>query len=292
MYETNQQPLPEGEASQVFAESLAEIQQVARLAPAPPLSSDSVVRWAETRHRPMFESICRRLLLPGSEVVGLEHLRELVRLANEGQSCLLCLNHCSNLDTPTLATLLTDVGEAELFDRLIWIAGRKLEEDGGLASLLIRGFNRVLLTPHSWFEAERTEAEVKEARRINMAAERAMLKLRRQGWVFALFPSGTRRRPGDESTRQAIAETDSYLRAFDHLLLCHISGCTLPVSRNQGFTHETPQLDRMIYTFGSVQRTLEWREAMAERYPELDQRAASAKGIEAEIDALAPELLK
>jgi len=127
-------------------------------------------------------------------------------------------------------------------------------------------------------------------------AHRCLLQIdqsmRRKGWVFALFPSGTRMRPGDESSKEAIAETDSYLRAFDNVVLCHISGCTLPVSKDQDFVHEVPQLDRMVYTFGPVQRTDQWRNEMAERFPDLDHRAASAKGIEEAIEALAPNPLQ
>lgn len=288
MYESNQQPLPKGEAFIVFAKQLAELQKEAGgVEPVPP-TPESVVRWGDKQHRPVFTGMCRRLLLPGSKIVGLDNLRELVQRTREGKSCLLCLNHRSNFDVPTLDALLTDHGEAALFDQLIWIAGRKLEEDPGLTNLLVQCFNRVLVTPHTWFGANRTEEQMHEGKLINIAAERAVLQLRNEGWVFALFPSGTRMRPGVESSKHAIAETDSYLRVFDYLLLGHISGCTLPVSQDQNFILETPRLDRMLYTFGKVQRTEQWREQMAERYPELDHRAASAKGIEVEIEALAP----
>ena len=287
MYESNQQPLPTGKASEVFAKQLAVLQrQSGNDDQREELQPETVVRWADKQHRPLFAGICRRLLLPGSQIVGRDQLRKLVQLASEGQSCLLCLNHRSNLDVPTLDAMLADLDESALFDRLIWVAGRKLEEDQSLTTQLIKGFNRVLVTPHSWFNAERSEEQTREAKRINMAAERSMLKLRHEGWVFALFPSGTRQRPDDESSKHAIAETDSYLRAFDHMLLCHISGCTLPVSQDHAFIHERPQLDRMVYTFGSVQPTSEWREKMAAKYPKLDHRTASAIGIEEAIEAL------
>lgn len=286
MYESNQTPLPDGAASKVFAKQLAELQQDAGEVNPAPLTADSVVRWGDKRHRPIFTGMCRRLLLPGSEIRGLDQLRQLVQLADQGESCLLCLNHRSNLDVPTLDALLTDHGAGSLSDQLIWIAGRKLEEESGLTNLLVRCFNRVLVTPHTWFDANRSEEEIHQGKLINVAAERSVLKLRTEGWVFALFPSGTRMRPGDESTKHAIAETDSYLKAFDHLLLCHISGCTLPVSQDHDFVHETPRLDQMVYSFGTVQRTDDWRSRIAEKYPGLDQRAASAQGIEDEIDAL------
>lgn len=292
MYESNQEPLPEGDASVVFADQLAELKRQANdIDDASTLASEnvtpeSVVRWGN-QNRQVIAGLCRRLLLPGSKIAGLANLRALVRYAQDDKACLLCLNHRSNLDVPTLDALLTDHGEARLFDSLIWIAGRTLDEDTDVTRMLVQCFNRVVVTPHRWFHSGRTEAEVHEAKTINLAAERALARLRHQGWVCALFPAGTRARPDDASTKQAIAETDSYLRMFDYLLLCHIDGCTLPVSRSQDFAHEVPKLDRVVFTFGSVRPTDQWRAEMAAKYPELDQREASARGISEEIESLA-----
>jgi 1-acyl-sn-glycerol-3-phosphate acyltransferase len=201
----------------------------------------------------------------------------------------LCLNHRSNLDVPTLYTLLEDHDDPELFHRIIWIAGRKLEEDEGMTGVLIQCVNRVIVTPHSWFAMQHTDGQMQQARIVNIAAERAIVRLRREGWVFALFPTGTRMRPGNASTQQAIGETYSYLRVFENLVLCHIDGCTLPVSRDRDFLHETPRLDRVIYTFGKVRRTEDWLTEALRRYSDLDQRSATARAMIADIEALAPE---
>jgi hypothetical protein len=285
MYEENTEPLAEGDASVVFAQQLAAMkwhndQPPRRVTPR------SVVRWADKTNQPAFAAICRRLLLPGSGLRGIEHLETLVNLARDGNACLLCLNHRGNLDVPTLFTLMTDQSDPGLFDRLIWIAGRKLEEDVGMTSRLVQCFNRVIVTPHSWFDAEHSEEEVHRARRINIAAERAVARLRTRGWVFALFPTGTRLRLDVDSTRQAIGETYSYLRLYQYIVLCHIDGCTLPVSKDQDMTHETPSLDRVQYTFGQVQRTEQWLAQAAERFPQLDRRAASARAMTEGIEAL------
>ncbi len=294
MYEENCHPLPDGDASVVFAQQLTAIKRHASdqtavdVSPESVVTPESVVRWEDTSHRPHIAAICRRLLLPGSGLVGTENLSALVRLAERGKACLLCLNHRSNLDVPTLETLLEDHGGSSLFQQIIWIAGRKLEEDVGMTSVLVRSVNRVIVTPQSWFATAHTDDEIHEARRINIATERAVARLRHEGWVFALFPTGTRIRPDDESTRQAIEQTDSYLRMFDYLVLCNIDGCTLPVSKDHDLTHETPKLDRMLYTFGAVHRTESWRADAAARFPELDRRLATARAIREDIEALAP----
>jgi glycerol-3-phosphate O-acyltransferase len=287
MYEENLQPLPEGDAASIFREELREIQQRCGQAPSPPLTPESVLQWGDRSLQPPFAAVCRRLLLPGSRVEGFENLAELMQLSQAGKSCLICLNHRSNLDVPTLYTLLSDQAAIEVFHRTIWVSGRKLAEDAGLTSLMLQAFNRVILTPHSWFAAHEDDAEQAEAHRINMAAKRTMLKLRRQGWVFALFPSGTRERPDDPASRQAIEETDSYLKFFDYFVLGHIAGCTLPVSRDDNLTHETPCLDRVVFTFSTVMPTDQWRADAQRQHPHLSQRAASALQIMSEITALA-----
>ena len=288
MYEENCNPLPHEDASVVFAKQLAEMKRHASTAHAANIAPESIVRWADQQNVAHFSAICRRLLLPGSGIEGSTNLHQLVKLASGGSPCVLCLNHRSNLDVPTLLTLLEDRADSDLFRRIVWLAGRKLEEDSGLASLLIQCFNRVIVTPPSWFASQRTDDELHKARMINFAADRAVAKLRHEGWIIGLFPSATRIRPGVESTQHAIEQTDSYLRMFRYLLLCNIDGCTLPVSSEHDFLHETPRLDRMIYTFGPVLSIKKWRGEAASRFPNLSQRMASAHAIREDIEALAP----
>ena len=278
MYEQNREPLPMGDATVVFADHLAKIAKHASQEPAE-LTNKTVLRWADTSIQPHFAAIARRLLLPGSGLFGVESLKQLVDLAGQGKACLLCLNHCSNLDVPTLLALLEDHRCESLFKRMIWIAGRKLEEEAGMTRVLVQCFNRVIVTPHSWFNDSHSEERIHEARCINIAAEREIAQLRRKGWVFALFPAGTRTRLDDKSTEEAIAETDSYLKMFDYLVLGRIDGCTMPVTMGHDLTHETPKLDRVSYVFGPVQRTSQFRASAATRFEGLDQKSATAKAI-------------
>ena len=278
MYEQNREPLPEGDASIVFAKQIGEIKKTAP-PDTPELTHETVLRWANRDIQPIFAAIARRLLLPGSGILGIENLRELIKLAGDGNACLICLNHRSNLDVPTFLALLNDRLQGDLFDRIIWIAGRKLEEDVGMTSVLVQSFNRVIVTPHGWFRGAHSERRVREARCINIAAKRSISRMRHKGWVFALFPAGTRTRPNDRSTEEAIAETDSYLKLFDYLVLGRIDGCTMPVAMDQDLTHETPMLDRVTIVLGPVERTSQFRLDAAARYKELNHRAATAEAI-------------
>ena len=275
MYEENLETLGPGDAATVFADVLADIS----VGPVEAVTPDSVVRWALPEIRPPVARVCRRLLLPGSGVVGLDHLQTLIQKVRDGSSCLICFNHHGNLDVPTLYVLMKDQARLDWFDRIIWISGRKLEEDLGLTPILVRGFNRVIVTPKSWIDQGRSVSELQQARQINIAAHRAIHDLRHQGWIFGLFPCGTRIRPDRPSTAIAVEETDSYLKNFDHMLLANIEGCTLPVARDHDFTHETPALARVVYTFGPVVKTDEWRAAAANRFTELPAREASVKAM-------------
>jgi glycerol-3-phosphate O-acyltransferase len=285
MYEENLTPLPKGDFRQVFADVLAKIQLRCQR-PHAGITHENIVQWASREVQPHLARICRRLLLPGSGINGAASLVDLRNLAMRGHSCILCLNHRSNLDVPTLYALLEDQNLGDVFHRIIWIAGRKLEEDQGATRMLVQGVNRVIVTPKSWMAQEHSADEWHEANQINIAAHRAIHELKHQKWIFALFPTATRIRPHDESTTQAIEETDSYLRTFEFMLLGHIDGCTLPVSRDSDLTHETPVLDRVRYTFGRILRTEEWRENVAKRYPQLDPRGAAAQGIVEDIALL------
>lgn len=288
MYEENLKPLSHDDFAKIFADLLVAIERNVQATPPDRIAPGNVVRWANTRVQSSLAAMCRRLLLPGSELLGVENLIELTNLALQGRSCILCLNHRSNLDVPTLCTLLEDQTDLDLFRHIIWIAGRKLEEDVGLTGLLVQGFNRVIVTPRSWLQGDHADEEVHEAHLINLAAHRAIHELRGQGWVFALFPGATRLRPGDESTAHAIEETDSYLKHFEFMVLGRIDGCTLPVSRDRDLTHEIPTLDLMRYSFGRVQRTDAWRADAASRFAQFDQRTASARAIVEDIAATGP----
>ena len=287
MYEENLKPLPPGDCSVVFADILAKMLRDAAEGTTS-VSPATVLQFGNRTNLERFRAISRRLLLPGSQIQGGEHLAELGRRAAAGESCLLCLIHRSNLDVPTLYALLTDHGHEADFQRIIWITGRKLTEDGAASRVMVECFNRVVMTPRSWLTDGHTETELRNARLLNIAALRAMRNLRHQGWIFGLFPSGTRIRPSDASTAHAIDETDTYLKSFQNMVLGHIQGCTLPVSHDWQLMQETPQLDKMVYQLSPVLDTARWREQAARRYPELSQRAASARAIMEDISALGP----
>ncbi len=283
MYEDNCQPFPEAEAFSVFAEQIAEICRLASPDCSPRFSFADAFQKGSRVGRIKFAALCRGLLLPGSGVAGLERLSQLVKLAEKRHSCLLCMNHQSNFDVPTLYALLEDHGAAEIFERILWVSGRKLDEDVGPTRLLANCFPRVVLTPKSWFLSPHDELERSEALRMNMRAYRAIHQLRRRGWLLALFPAGTRTRLGQETMPRAIEEIDSYLKYSDFVVMGRIDGCTLPAVRDHDLAREIPRRDRVRYSFGPIMNAAEWRASAAQRFPELSQRQASARAVMEDI---------
>jgi len=93
MYELNDTPLPEGDALVVFGDLLAEIERLVANDHSSAGRAGDAFQPAMRGAQGYFAAICRRLLLPGSVVVGFENLAELTRLADTGCACLVCLNH-------------------------------------------------------------------------------------------------------------------------------------------------------------------------------------------------------
>ena len=214
------------------------------------------------QNRLLFAEMCSELLLPESGVKGLEHLIKLAKLAGKGESCLICAKHTSNLDVPNFYTLMSRYGKEalECFDRIFFIAGRKLNEDTPATKMLIEMFNRVVLSPKSYFEtlAVNDEENRKLAKQINIAAQRKIRELRRHGYILLLYPTGTRTRPDVPSTSRALKETESYLRMFDNLCFMNVSGNTLPPTRSNELVSEIPHYDIVKFIVGPVQKTGEW----------------------------------
>ena len=77
------------------------------------------------------------LLLPGSAFEGLEHLDHCLRDLEAGRSVLFLPEHRGNLDAYTFDVLLRreEPKYHPILDRLIFIAGRKLNESSDLVKM-------------------------------------------------------------------------------------------------------------------------------------------------------------
>lgn len=226
------------------------------------ITAENVFQPALKINRPFFAEICSKLMQPGSDIVGIEHLLQLAGLAKNGESCLICAQHVSNFDVPNLYTLMNRVGKNALdcFDRMIFIAGRKLNEDSKVVKMLTEMFNRVILSPKSYLDSLTPEEadKRKTAKKINIAAQRKLRQLRREGHIVLLYPTGTRTRSDIPETARALEETGAYLRMFDNLCFMNVSGNTLPPSLSNQLATEFPHYDVVKFIVGPVIKTETW----------------------------------
>jgi 1-acyl-sn-glycerol-3-phosphate acyltransferase len=184
------------------------------------------------------EEFTLRLFLPGSRVEGLEHLDAALDSLKAGRSVLFLSEHRGNLDTPSFSALLRreDARYGDILERLVYVAGRKLNESSDFIKMFTEKYSRLVIVPRRDYpkpkggetpaEAEARERFEKEAGRINRAAFRELLRLKKAGKIFVLFPLGGRLKPDADNV--PVRESTSYIRAFDAAHLISMDGNALP----------------------------------------------------------------
>ena len=266
----------------VFGEELAQILRHSDPDLFAVTTPETVFQVGQTQNRERFTAIIVELLLPGSDVVGLENLKELHALAAQGKPALVLSAHVSNLDVPALFTLLKHRGEEALFEDIIFIAGRKLTEGCKFIKSMAEVFSRVVISAKT---ARMSEQEVSVAMAINKAAQRKIAELQHQGKVFVLYPTGTRTRLGVPRTHRGLREIYNYLRKFEFCVACGISGNILPARDDVDMIDEFPRRDAVVYTFGKVRNIAAWLEELESRMP-----GASTDRKQFVVDAIMDEI--
>ena len=200
------------------------------------ISAENIYQEANLPNRSRINEILDRLVLPGSGIMHMENVERLAGLVTSGQSCLILMEHYSNFDIPCLYYLLERAGQRAVADAIVSIAGMKLTEESAFVNAFAEAYTRVVIYPSRSLQqhedsAERDE-EVLRSRQINMAATRHMIRLKHEGRIILLFPSGTRYRPGQPDTKRGVKEVDSYLKLFDHAVLIGSAGNVLKLNPN------------------------------------------------------------
>jgi len=235
------------------------IQQMVPLSKeSPEVTANNVYQEANKTLRPFIYQIIQDLLLPGSDVWGWENLTELKKLAEEGKSCLILMEHYSNFDLPNLFYLLEKKGELgqNISDSIIAIAGLKLNTENHLVRAFTEAFSRIVIYPSrslaSITDQKRREQEEAISRAINLASMRALTKVKSEGKIVLIFPAGTRYRIGVPETKKGVKEVDSYLKSFDYFVPISINGNILHINPIKGMDEDLVQEDVVIFKVGPV----------------------------------------
>jgi len=256
------------------------------------VTEDNVYQPGNSEIRPYLDKIVDSLVLSGSGISGMENIRELYRLLKEGRSCLLLLEHFSNLDLSLLDCFLRkEEGGSAIADALVAIAGKKLTEENPVVAAFASAYTRIVIYPSrslQGLDPEKDKEEILRSNAINRAATHTLIRVKEKGGLVLVFPAGTRYRPGDESTKRGVREIDSYLRIFDYMCLVAINGQVLHVNPGD-MINDTVSRDIVRLTAGKVMKCSAFRDeirAKAEKTRVEDKKQAVADAIMESLDNL------
>ncbi|MBC8457411.1 MAG: hypothetical protein H8D67_05380 [Deltaproteobacteria bacterium] len=181
-------------------------------------------------------------------------------MIKQKKSILFLMKHVGNFDVPCFYSLLSKEGKQyqQILDRLVFIAGRKLNEDSLMVKTFSEIFSRLVIVPnreipiqtdHETPEQKSYRETIEnEATPINRAAFRKMINLKKEGRIIVLFPMGGRPKPWLKE--KGVKETTSYMRLFDYVQFIKMEGNLLPVGREMKEEH--PQRDKIIFTISDA----------------------------------------
>jgi 1-acyl-sn-glycerol-3-phosphate acyltransferase len=240
------------------------------------VSDKNVFQAANAEILPFVDSMIEENLLPGSCINGMEKLEELLAAARAGEPCLLLLEHYSNFDLPVFHYLLRKSGPKgqAAADALLAIAGIKLNESNPVVLAFTEAYTRLVIYPSRSLEIIKANlkepkelvAEIMRSTTVNHAAMKSLAELKKGGKLVLVFPSGTRYRPWDPSTKRGVREIDSYLKSFSKMALVAINGNILRLNTEGNMEDDLICQDRVVYTVSPIIDCAAFREEVKSNY--------------------------
>jgi glycerol-3-phosphate O-acyltransferase len=228
------------------------------------ITEQNVYQEANQDILPLLDYMVDTLVLPGSGAVGMENLEDLLSKAESGKSCLLLLEHYSNMDLSLFSSLVRkEGGRGDAISRAtVAIAGMKLNEENPVVSAFASAYTRIIIYPSRSFQgldAAKDKAEIVRSNAINRAAMKSLMDVKYKGKLILLFPSGTRYRPWDPNTKRGVREIDSYIKSFDYMCPVAINGEVLH-GRQGDMMEDSVSQDLVLLTAGPVLSCTEFRD--------------------------------
>ena len=255
------------------------------------ITEDNVYQEGDSNILPTLDYMVEYLALPASRLSGLENLEELLAKAESGKSCLLLVEHYSNLDLSIFSYFVRKAGGRgkDIIDSLIAIAGMKLNEDNPVVAAFASAYTRIVIYPSrslQGLDTEKENAELNRSKAINRAAMKALIRHKYKGHLVLVFPSGTRYRAWDPETKKGIREIDSYVRSFDYLCFVALNGEILHVQKTD-MMNDIVTKDIVTVTAGPVIECQDFREkASAGASEDNDKKQAVADAIMNELEKM------
>jgi glycerol-3-phosphate O-acyltransferase len=277
--------------STVFREQCKKAMSLSKVSSV--ITRDNVYQESDNTILPIIDGMIDQVMLPGSGVDGMENLEELLAKAESGKACLLLLEHYSNFDLSIVSLLVRKArGRGkDIADSLVAIAGMKLNEDNPVVAAFASAYTRIVIYPSRslhGMDEEKKKVEIPRSMAINRAAMKALDTVKKQGRIILLFPSGTRYRPWEPSTKQGVREIDSYIHTFDYMCCVALNGLLLHVQKTD-MVNDIVTHDIVRVTAGPVCSCAEFRKearAKAEAAGVEDKKQAVVDEIMAELERL------
>lgn len=262
-----------------YVQFFADLQKVSHAAAK--IDENCIYQEANLEARKYMNLLLEENALEGSGLGNIEHFKAFYdAVIKEGKTGVVMMEHYSNLDLPFFLYLLeksnTEWGK-DFANRVVAVAGMKLNEASAGVRAFTEGFTRVVIYPtrsldslkaKGWTD-EQIEEEEKRARKINFAAMRAMDGCKKRGQVILVFPSGTRYRPGKPETKRGLREIDSYLRLFDIMLPVSINGSCLRINPEspEDMLSDLVEKDVVTMTASPIVECKKFRNEILEKVP-------------------------
>jgi len=218
----------------VFSDHIKRVVKLAK--PTTVITEDNVYQEGDPNVLAVLDEMVDSLLLPGSKLVGMNHLEELFAKAESGKACLLLVEHYSNMDLSIVSLMARKEGGRgkEISDALVAIAGMKLNEDNPIVAAFAGAYDKIVIYPSRSLQdldPEKDKDEIARGNAINRAAMKSLIRHKYKGKLVLVFPSGTRYRPWDPDTKKGVREIDSYIRSFDYMCFVALNGEILQVQK-------------------------------------------------------------
>jgi glycerol-3-phosphate O-acyltransferase len=254
------------------------------------ITEKNVYQEGNAKILPLLDEMVESLILPGSRLDGLENLEELLAKAEAGKSCLLLVEHYSNLDLSIVCTMVSKAGGRgkDIAGAIVAIAGMKLNEDNPVVAAFASAYSRIVIYPSRYLhelDHEKDKEEIDRGNAINRAAMRALIRNKYKSRLILVFPSGTRYRPWDPETKRGVREMDTYIRSFDYMCFIALNGEILHVQKTD-MMNDVVGKDIVLVTAGPVLSCDEFHEKARAAAVEEDKKQAVADAIMAELEKI------
>jgi glycerol-3-phosphate O-acyltransferase len=239
----------------------------------------------------ILDEMVEYLILPGSGLDGMDNLEELFAKAESGKSCLLLVEHYSNMDLSIVSLLARKAGGRgkDISDSIIAIAGMKLNEDSPVVAAFTGAYSKITICPSrslQEMDPEKDKDEIARGNAINRAAMKALIRHKYKGKLVLVFPSGTRYRSWDPDTKKGVRDIDAYIRTFDYMCFVALNGEILHVQQTD-MMNDAVSKDIVRVTVSPVLSCEEFRDKALETLPEEgDKKQAVADAIMAELEKI------